>query len=65
MGVLANHVASVEALRPGVIEVIEDNGQPSKKWFGESGFGLDRMARMDRHRGDGAGGGTRIRRRRG
>ncbi|RSH95625.1 delta subunit of the central stalk of mitochondrial F1F0 ATP synthase, atp16 [Saitozyma podzolica] len=38
MGVLANHVASVEALRPGVIEVIEDNGQPSKKWFVSAGF---------------------------
>ena len=35
MGVLANHVPSVEALRPGVVEVIEDNGQPGKKWFGE------------------------------
>jgi F-type H+-transporting ATPase subunit delta len=35
MGVLANHVPSVEALRAGVIEVIEDSGAPSKKWFGE------------------------------
>lgn len=35
MGVLANHVASVEALRAGVVEVIEENGQAGKKWFGE------------------------------
>jgi F-type H+-transporting ATPase subunit delta len=34
MGILANHVASVEALRPGVLEIIE-NGGGSKKWFGE------------------------------
>jgi F-type H+-transporting ATPase subunit delta len=33
MGILANHVPAIEALRPGVIEVIEDSG--SKKWFGE------------------------------
>jgi F-type H+-transporting ATPase subunit delta len=33
MGILANHVPSVEPLRPGVVEVIETNGQ-SKKWFG-------------------------------
>lgn len=31
---LANHVPSVEPLKPGVIEVIESAGQ-SKKWFGE------------------------------
>ena len=36
MGVLANHVASIEPLRPGVVEVIEENGQQSKKWFGMS-----------------------------
>lgn len=35
MGILANHVASVEPLRPGVVEVIE-SGNTSKKWFGES-----------------------------
>lgn len=35
MGVLANHVASIEPLRPGVVEVIEENGQQAKKWFGE------------------------------
>ncbi|WVO17030.1 hypothetical protein L204_104717 [Cryptococcus depauperatus] len=38
MGVLANHVPSIEALRPGVIEVIEENGQQGKKWFISSGF---------------------------
>ncbi|XAO24234.1 hypothetical protein I312_103029 [Cryptococcus bacillisporus CA1280] len=38
MGVLANHVPSVEALRPGVIEVIEENGQQGKKWFVSAGF---------------------------
>jgi len=37
MGILANHVPSVEPLRPGVVEVIETNGQ-SKKWFGMLGF---------------------------
>lgn len=35
MGVLANHVASIEPLRPGVVEVIEENGSQPKKWFGE------------------------------
>lgn len=33
MGILANHVPSVEPLRPGLVEVIETNGQ-SKRWFG-------------------------------
>jgi len=37
MGILANHVPSVEPLRPGVVEVIETNGQ-SKKWFVSGGF---------------------------
>jgi hypothetical protein len=36
MGILANHAASVEALRPGVVEVIEENGSQGKKWFGMS-----------------------------
>lgn len=36
MGVLANHVASIEPLRPGVVEVIEENGAQAKKWFGKS-----------------------------
>lgn len=34
MGVLANHVASIESLKPGVVEVIENQGD-SKKWFGK------------------------------
>lgn len=37
MGILANHVPSVEPLRPGVIEVIESGGA-SKKWFGTWGI---------------------------
>ena len=36
MGVLANHVPTIEPLKPGVIEVIEDSGSQSKKWFGEA-----------------------------
>ncbi|KAF8222931.1 ATP-synthase delta-subunit [Tricholoma matsutake] len=36
MGILANHVPSIEALRPGVVEVIEASG--SKKWFVSGGF---------------------------
>jgi F-type H+-transporting ATPase subunit delta len=35
MGILANHVPSIEPLRPGVVEVIE-SGSASKKWFGEN-----------------------------
>lgn len=38
MGILANHVPSVEALRPGVIEVIEASG--TKKWFASGGFAI-------------------------
>ena len=34
MGILANHVPTIEPLKPGVIEVIESAGQ-SKKWFGK------------------------------
>lgn len=34
MGILANHVPSIEPLRPGVVEVIE-SGSASNKWFGE------------------------------
>lgn len=33
MGILANHVPSIEPLRAGVVEVIEP-GNASKKWFG-------------------------------
>ena len=35
MGILANHVPSVEALKAGIVEVIEDAGAQSKKWFSE------------------------------
>lgn len=38
MGILANHVPSVEALKAGVVEVIEDAGSQSKKWFSKSEF---------------------------
>lgn len=34
MGILANHVPSIEPLRPGIVEVIE-SGNASKKWFGK------------------------------
>lgn len=34
MGILANHVPSIEALRPGVVEVVE-SGNASKKFFSE------------------------------
>ncbi|GLB37674.1 putative ATP synthase [Lyophyllum shimeji] len=37
MGILANHVPSIEALRPGILEVVETSGE-SKKWFTSSGF---------------------------
>lgn len=50
MGILANHVASIEALRPGVVEVIEEGGKVNK-WFGEcrrSGHGgLPRVSSTD------------------
>lgn len=31
MGVLANHVPSIEQLKPGLVEVVEDSG--SKQFF--------------------------------
>ncbi|KAI0254133.1 epsilon subunit of F1F0-ATP synthase N-terminal domain-containing protein [Lactifluus subvellereus] len=37
MGILANHVPSIEPLRPGLVEVIEGAGS-SKKWFVSGGF---------------------------
>ncbi|GJE97771.1 epsilon subunit of F1F0-ATP synthase N-terminal domain-containing protein [Phanerochaete sordida] len=37
MGILANHVPSIEALRPGVVEVI-DSANTSKKFFVAGGF---------------------------
>jgi F-type H+-transporting ATPase subunit delta len=38
MGIPANHVPSVEPLRPGVVEIIESGDTKSRKWFGESAF---------------------------
>lgn len=32
--ILSNHVASVESLKPGMLEVFEGTGPESKKWFG-------------------------------
>jgi F-type H+-transporting ATPase subunit delta len=32
MGILSNHVPSIEPLRPGVVEVIENSG--AQKFFG-------------------------------
>ncbi|KAI1815883.1 ATP synthase delta chain [Poronia punctata] len=37
MGVLASHVPSIEQLKPGLIEVIEENGS-SKQFFLSGGF---------------------------
>ncbi|KAL2018824.1 hypothetical protein VTK56DRAFT_382 [Thermocarpiscus australiensis] len=39
MGVLANHVPSIEQLKPGVVEVIEENGS-SKRFFLSGGFAI-------------------------
>ena len=37
MGVLANHVPSIEQLKPGVVEVIEESG--TKRFFRTSRYG--------------------------
>ncbi|KAG8915833.1 delta subunit of the central stalk of mitochondrial F1F0 ATP synthase, atp16 [Tulasnella sp. 419] len=37
MGILANHVPTIEPLRPGVLEVISATSE-SKKWFVSGGF---------------------------
>ncbi|KAL3419612.1 ATP synthase delta mitochondrial [Phlyctema vagabunda] len=39
MGVLANHVASIEQLKPGLVEVIEEAGG-SKQFFLSGGFAI-------------------------
>lgn len=39
MGVLANHVPSIEQLKPGLIEVIAEQGG-SKQWFASGGFAI-------------------------
>ena len=37
MGVLANHVASIEQLKPGLVEIIEESGS-NKQFFLSGGF---------------------------
>ncbi|RYP49175.1 hypothetical protein DL768_005053 [Monosporascus sp. mg162] len=37
MGVLANHVPSIEQLKPGLVEIVEENGS-SKQFFLSGGF---------------------------
>ncbi|KAI1189604.1 ATP synthase delta chain [Nemania serpens] len=37
MGVLANHVPSIEQLKPGLVEIVEENGN-SKQFFLSGGF---------------------------
>ncbi|KAI9737125.1 MAG: delta subunit of the central stalk of mitochondrial F1F0 ATP synthase, atp16 [Cirrosporium novae-zelandiae] len=39
MGVLANHVPSIEQLRPGLVEIIEESGG-SKQFFLSGGFAV-------------------------
>jgi F-type H+-transporting ATPase subunit delta len=39
MGILANHVPSIEQLKPGVIEVLE-NPTTVKKYFASGGFAI-------------------------
>lgn len=36
MGVLANHVPSIEQLKPGLVEIVEESGA-NKKFFRTSG----------------------------
>ncbi|KAK9694363.1 delta subunit of the central stalk of mitochondrial F1F0 ATP synthase, atp16 [Basidiobolus ranarum] len=38
MGILANHVPSIEQLRPGILEVVTD--QDTQKWFVSGGFAI-------------------------
>ena len=40
MGVLANHVPSIEQLKPGLVEVLEESGA-SKKFFRMSDNRID------------------------
>lgn len=40
MGILANHVPSIEQLKPGVIEVIEESSAASKQFFLSGGFAV-------------------------
>ncbi|KAJ7645269.1 hypothetical protein B0H17DRAFT_1216101 [Mycena rosella] len=48
MGILANHVLSIEPLRPSIVEVIESTG--SKKWFGALRRLRDGAPRQHAHR---------------
>jgi F-type H+-transporting ATPase subunit delta len=45
MGVLANHVPSIEQLKPGLIEIIEESGG-SKQFFCVCMDGVDVSTRM-------------------
>ncbi|KAL7276958.1 delta subunit of the central stalk of mitochondrial F1F0 ATP synthase, atp16 [Rhizina undulata] len=38
MGILANHAPSIEQLRPGIIEIIEEGAASSKQFFVSGGF---------------------------
>ncbi|KAI4167330.1 MAG: hypothetical protein LQ343_007291 [Gyalolechia ehrenbergii] len=40
MGVLANHVPSIEQLKPGLVEIIEESGGGSKHFFLSGGFAI-------------------------
>ncbi|RIA88198.1 epsilon subunit of F1F0-ATP synthase N-terminal domain-containing protein [Glomus cerebriforme] len=39
MGILANHVQSIEQLKPGIIEILE-NPTTTKKYFASGGFAI-------------------------
>lgn len=41
MGILASHVPSIEQLKPGLVEVIQESG-PSKQFFRMSPVNLTR-----------------------
>lgn len=38
LGILCNHTPVIVQLRPGIIEVVEQAGQPGRRWFGSGGF---------------------------
>jgi len=40
MGILANHVPSVEQLKPGIVEIIEESAGQSKQFFLSGGFAV-------------------------
>ncbi|KAI0235983.1 delta subunit of the central stalk of mitochondrial F1F0 ATP synthase, atp16, partial [Massospora cicadina] len=39
MGILANHVPSIEQLKPGIVEVVVDSNK-TEKWFVSGGFAV-------------------------